>query len=288
MVTREIKASGDSYFLSVPSDSHKPIFVPNRLAIIIAGSLLSLAAFAWIATYYLMPVMMMPRTSVMSLGVAAIVSSPSLVSISIFEIVWIIGMAAMMFPAMIPIVLFYNKVATRQESNPSLARSVGTPLFLSGYLIVYAALGICAYIAIYEAINLSSNLSQIAFLSIVASSAILIATGSYQFTSLKSRCLKNCISPIGFFALHYKTGLLGSIRMGLTHGYYCVGCCWAFMLVMLGVGAMSIPVMAVLAGIIALEKMLARGAIWFNRLVGLGFISIGALAIVFPSILAHI
>ena len=275
-------------FLSVPSDPRKPIFVPNRLAIIIAGSLLSFAAFAWIATYYLKPLMMMPQTGVMSLGVAAIASPPSLLSISIFEVVWIIGMAAMMFPAMTPIVLFYTKVATRQQWNPSLARSVGTPLFLTGYMIVYAVFGIGAYIAIYEAINLSSNFSQIAFLSVVASSAILISTGVYQFTSLKSRCLKNCISPIGFFALHYKAGLFGSIRMGLTHGYYCVGCCWAFMFVMLGVGAMSIPVMAVLAGVIALEKMLARGAIWFNRLVGLGFISIGAVAIAFPSILAHI
>lgn len=235
-----------------------------------------------------MPIMMLSQTGMMPLGVAAIVSSPSLVSISIFEVVWIIGMTAMMFPAMIPIVLFYNKVATKQESNPSLARSIGTPLFLGGYLIVYAVLGICAYLAVYEAISLSTNFSELAVLSIVAPSAILIATGIYQFTSLKSRCLKNCISPIGFFAVHYKAGLLGSMRMGLTHGYYCVGCCWAFMLVMLGVGAMSIPVMAALAGVIALEKILVRGAVWFNRLVGLAFISIGAVAVVFPIILSHI
>jgi predicted metal-binding membrane protein len=273
--------------LSAAADSRKPIIVPNKLAIIVAGSLLSLAACAWVATYYLMPFMMMPSSQpagMMSFGVAAIVGSPTFLSVSIFDVIWIIGMAAMMFPAMIPIVLFYNKIASKQEAKPSLAKSVGTPLFLGGYLIVYAVLGICVYLVIYEAISVSMNFSDLAILSIVASSAILIVTGIYQFTSLKSRCLKNCISPIGFFAIHYKTGLLGSIRMGLTHGYYCVGCCWAFMLVMLGVGAMSIPVMALLAGLIAMEKVLARGALWFNRLVGIGFISVGILVLVFPSI----
>jgi predicted metal-binding membrane protein len=234
-----------------------------------------------------MPFTMMPQSDMMSFGVAAIVSSTSLTSISIFEIVWIIGMAAMMFPAMIPIVLFYNKVATKQELNPYLAKSVGTSLFLGGYLAVYAALGICAYLAIYEAISLSTKFSS-EMLVVIASSSILIATGIYQFTPLKSRCLKNCVSPIGFFAVHYRSGLLGTLRMGLTHGYYCVGCCWTYMLVMLGVGAMSIPVMAVLTGIIALEKVLARAALWFNRLVAFGFISIGLIMVVFPAFFAHL
>jgi predicted metal-binding membrane protein len=267
--------------------SRKPIIVSNRLAIIIASSLLVLATLAWIATYYIMPFMMMSQSGMMSFGVAAIVSSTSLTSISIFEIVWIIGMAAMMFPAMIPIVLFYNKFATKQESNPSVAKSIGTPLFLGGYLVVYAVLGIVAYLAIYEAISLSTNFSS-DLLVVIASSAILIVTGIYQFTPLKLRCLKNCVSPIGFFAVHYKSGLLGSLRMGLTHGYYCVGCCWAYMLVMLAVGAMSIPVMAVLAGIIALEKVLARGAVWFNRLVGFGFILVGVIVALFPSLLLNL
>ena len=191
-----------------------------------------------------------------------------------------------MFPAMIPIVLFYDTVATKQEQNPSLARAVGTPPFVGGYLFVYALLGLCTYLLVYEAINVSTSFRELAILSMLASSAVLIVTGVYQFTSLKSRCLKNCISPVGFFAVHYKSGLLGSIKMGLTHGYYCVGCCWAFMLVMLAVGAMSIPVMAILAGVIALEKILLRGAVWYNKLVGVGFILTGILVLVFPGTLS--
>jgi hypothetical protein len=86
------------------SDSSKPVFVPDRLAVTISVTLLVLASVSWIASYYLMPLMM--GSGIMSSGVASIVSSLSLSSLSLFEIVWIIDMAAMMFPAMIPIVLF--------------------------------------------------------------------------------------------------------------------------------------------------------------------------------------
>jgi predicted metal-binding membrane protein len=269
------------------TESRKPVLLPDRLAISIAFSLLALAAVSWVASYYLMP-LMASGSSVMSMGVAGIVSSLSFSSVGFFEIVWVIGMAAMMFPAMIPIVLFYNKIATKQEANPLLARVVGTPLFLSGYLIMYAILGLGAYLVVYESINLSMNFSALAALSVLASSAILIVTGIYQFTPLKSRCLSNCVSPMGFFAVHLRKGLVGTVQMGLKNGLYCVGCCWAFMLVMLAIGAMSIPVMAALAGLIAVEKVIVRGAMWFNRLVAVGFIALGVAVLVFPNILAFI
>ena len=271
------------------SDSSKPVLVPDRLLVTVSVSLLVLASVSWMASYYLMPLMMSSGQGMMSSGVASIVSSLSLPALSLFEIVWIIGMAAMMFPAMIPIVLFYSKVALKQEPNPFVAKVAGIPLFLSGYLITYALLGLGAFIAIYEALNVSMGLStSLVPLSVIGPSAILIVAGIYQFTPLKSRCLSGCVSPIGFFAVHYRNGLLGSIQMGFRHGVYCVGCCWAYMLVMLAVGAMSIPVMAVLAGVIALEKVIVRGAAWFNALVAGSFIGLGVLATIFPSVLAMI
>jgi len=271
------------------SDSSKPVLVPDRLAVTVAASLLLLAAVSWIASYYLMPLMMGSGQGLMSSGVASMVSSLSLPVLSLFEAVWVIGMAAMMFPAMIPIVLFYSKVALKQEPNQFVARVAGTPLFLSGYLIAYALLGIGAFIAIYEALNISSGWSApLVPLSVIAPSAILIAAGIYQFTPLKTRCLSNCVSPLGFFAVHYRSGLRGSIQMGFRHGVHCVGCCWAFMLVMLAVAAMSIPVMAVLAGVIAIEKVIVRGAAWFNGLVAGSLIGLGVLTIVFPGVLAMI
>jgi predicted metal-binding membrane protein len=266
------------------TDPRIPIFVPDRLAIAVSLALLTLAAVSWVAAYYLMP-LMASGPGMMSSGVAGIVSSLSFASVGFFEIVWVIGMSAMMFPAMIPMVLFYDRVKTKLETNPLFAKVAGTPIFLAGYLVMYALLGIGAYLAIYAAIALSSTFPILSALSIIAPSAILITAGIYQFSSLKSRCLSQCVSPLGFFATHSRRGLLGAFRMGLSHGRYCVGCCWAYMLVMLAVGAMSIPVMAALAGVIALEKVMMRGSVWLSRGVALGFMLLGIIVGLFPSVL---
>ena len=234
-----------------------------------------------------MPIMMGSGSSGMmsETGVAAIVSSVSLPAIALFEVVWVIGMAAMMFPAMIPMVLFYNKVKTKLESNLTMARIGGTPLFLAGYLVTYAILGAGAFLAVYAVLALSSMYSVPSWVALVAPSGVLIGAGIYQFSSLKNRCLSQCVSPFGFFATHSRTGLTGAFRMGFSHGTFCVGCCWAYMLVMLAVGAMSIPVMLALTGVIALEKVIVRGSTWFNRGVGVGLALLGVLVALFPGAL---
>lgn len=274
-------------------ESEAGIFVRDKIALTISLTLLWVAGVSWIASYYLMPLMMSGSSSdtmMTSTGVAAIVATSSSVSISVitfFEIVWVVGMVAMMFPAMIPIVLFYNKVSTKLAPNPSLARLVGTPLFLSGYLITYGILGLGAYLSVYFALAISAILpsSMLSFLAIAAPVGILFATGMYQFTPLKFKCLTGCVTPIAFFATRSRNGLFGSLRMGFDHGVYCVGCCILYMLVMLIVGAMSIPVMAILAGVIALEKVIAKGSVSFGRIVGFGFLVSGFIAIMFPSVL---
>lgn len=136
-----------------------PTFVRDRLTLAISIALLSGAAIAWIATFYLTPVMSMNSTDarMMTMGVASMVTSLSLTSIALFEVIWVIGMAAMMFPAMLPIVLFYNRVATKVESDPKKARAAGTPLFLLGYLATYAGLGLVAYVAIFFALGVGSS-----------------------------------------------------------------------------------------------------------------------------------
>lgn len=267
-------------------DSSKsvPLFVPDRLAISVTVVLLIAASVSWVASYYLMPLMSSPGMT--ANGVVAIVSSLSFSSIGFFEVVWIIGMMAMMFPAMIPMVLFYDKVKTKLEANPKLAQFAGTPIFVAGYLATYALLGVIAYLAIYGAIALSTTFPILSVLSIIAPSTILIGAGCYQFSSLKTRCQSQCISPFGFFAAHSDRGLFGAFRMGFSHGAFCVGCCWAYMLVMLAVGAMSIPVMAALAGVIAFEKILVRGSVWFSRIVAIGFVILGILVGLFPTILS--
>jgi predicted metal-binding membrane protein len=263
-----------------------PVFVRDKLAVTIAAVLVTAASIAWLASYYLMPLTMSGSPDTMAAtGVAAIVSSLSLPAVGLFEAVWTIGMAAMMFPAMIPMTLFYNKVISRSEQSPKLARVAGTPVFLAGYLATYALLGIGAYLAVYAAIALSSSFPALSGLSVIGPTAVLVAAGIYQFSSLKTRCLSQCVSPFGFFATHTDEGISGAFTMGFSHGSFCVGCCWAYMLVMLAVGAMSIPVMAALAGLIALEKVIVRGSAWFSRTVGFGLVSLGILVAFLPNIL---
>jgi predicted metal-binding membrane protein len=264
------------------------IFVEDKLAISIAIILITASGIAWLASYYLLPFMMTSGGQMEGMPAATIVSALSLSSVSFFVAVWVVGMIAMMFPAMIPIVLFYDKVKTRLETNRISAKFLGIPLFLGGYLVTYALLGVVAYLAIYGAIALSSSLPVGVTAAGIAPSAILIATGVYQFSPLKNKFLFQCVSPIGFFATHANKGVLGAFKMGFSHGSYCVGCCWAYMLVMFAVGAMSIPVMAVLAGLIALEKVIVRGSSWFNRAIAVAFISLGVVVFFIPTILLSI
>jgi predicted metal-binding membrane protein len=159
MVSREKE---DSQKMSAQNTRYGHIFVRNRLAVTVTVSLVVAAAVCWIASYYLMPVMMSAGTFGMGMtnGVAAIVGSAfSLSTLLLFELLWVIGMAAMMFPAMIPVVLFYNRVAVNVEDNPKTARFVGTPLFLAGYLASYALLGIAAYLVIFFILQMTSVFS---------------------------------------------------------------------------------------------------------------------------------
>jgi predicted metal-binding membrane protein len=197
----------------------------------------------------------------------------------------VVGMAAMMFPSMIPIVTFYNRFSTNLEPNPPFASAVGTPLFLAGYLAVYAGLGLAVYFGVLLAVDSSSAYPGLASLAYVAPGAVLIFAGAYQLSPSKSNFLMQCVSPMGFFTQHSHRGLAGSFTMGLAHGEYCVGCCWAYMLVMFAVALMSLPFMVVLSVVIALEKMVLRGAVWLTRGIAAGLVLLGVASLVFPGVL---
>lgn len=260
-----------------------PLLSKDRLTFGVAAVLISASVASWVAVSYEMPAMTMGSGGMM--GVAALVSTTSPSAIVIFESIWVVGMAAMMFPAMIPIVTFYNRFSTKVEPNPALSRAVGTPLFLAGYLAVYAGLGLAVYLGVFLAVGASSAVPSLAGLAYVAPGAVLIFAGAYQLSPRKSNFLMQCVSPMGFFTLHSHRGLLGGFTMGLAHGEYCVGCCWAYMLVMFAVALMSLPFMVVLSMVIALEKFVLRGAVWLTRGIAAGLVLLGMASLVFPGVL---
>jgi predicted metal-binding membrane protein len=246
-----------------------------RMNIAIASVLITTAAMAWVSVYYLMSMGGMSVTGAM----VGMFVSPDMSSLLLFLLIWIVGMIAMMFPAMIPVTSIYS--ATLAKSTPQSI--VGSLLFLTGYLSMYLVLGIVAYFAVLLVMTTISTMPFLWNYGTIALGVVLIATGLWQLTPLKNACLKRCVSPLGFFLTHSRQGFGGAVRMGAEHGYYCVGCCYMYMLVMFVVAGMSLPAMALLAIMITLEKALLKGARWFSWLISAVFIILGFVVWIFPN-----
>jgi predicted metal-binding membrane protein len=187
--------------------------------------------------------------------------------------VWVVMMAAMMLPSASPTVALYSQL-TRSRAP------LGPLLFTTGYLLVWGATGLLAY-GIFAAADalLGREVSWDGAGRWVAA-GILVAAALYQLTPLKDACLGTCRSPLGFLVGSWRDGLSGAVRMGARHGAWCTGCCWALMAALFALGVMSIAWMAVVAALIAAEKMLpwGRAATWGTAalLVALGVLLVAA------------
>jgi predicted metal-binding membrane protein len=166
--------------------------------------------------------------------------------------VWVVMMAAMMFPSVSPTVALYSRMT---RSRAPLAPLV----FTSGYLLTWSAAGLLAFgISGLGGNLLGDELSWNSAGRWVAG-GILVAAALYELTPLKDVCLAKCRSPLGFLLGSWRGGLSGALQMGTKHGAWCVGCCWALFAALLALGVMSIAWMAFVAALIAAEKMLPWG-----------------------------
>ncbi|HET9120369.1 MAG TPA: DUF2182 domain-containing protein [Solirubrobacterales bacterium] len=168
---------------------------------------------------------------------------------------WVVMMAAMMFPSIAPMVVMHARLEEgRREKGESTAGT--SALFVSGYLITWAAVGLVSY-AIF-AIGRSLDLGFLAWDSggPYLAGGVIVLAGIYQLTPMKDVCLRRCRSPIGFLMTAWRPGRLGSLQMGLEHGAWCVGCCWGLMAALFALGVMSIGWMVMVAALIAIEKLL--------------------------------
>ena len=159
-----------------------------------------------------------------------------------FTVGWVVMMTAMMLPSAAPLVLVYGQR--------------GRGRLVLGYLLVWALVGLPVY-AIARAVDLM-------MVPAAAVAAVLVVAGAYQFTPLKNVCLRACRSPLDFIAMRWGHG---PFRLGVEHGGYCVGCCWALMAVLVGAAAMSLTAAAVIATIVFAEKVLPAGE-WTARVAG--------------------
>jgi predicted metal-binding membrane protein len=241
----------------------RPPPLPALIQLGLVGLLLVAAVIAWALTSSQMGGMDAgPGTDLGSLG--------------FFIGVWVLMMAAMMFPSIAPMVLMFARIQEgRRERGASVPASL-TTLFVAGYLVSWTVAGLVGY-GIFE---LGSALTGDVFSwdngGPYLAGGIIVAAAIYQLTPLKDVCLRHCRSPLMFLMNHSKPGRLGALQMGIEHGGFCVGCCWMLMAALFALGVMSIGWMAFIAALIAVEKLLPwrllanRGIAVLLLVLGLG------------------
>jgi predicted metal-binding membrane protein len=178
-------------------------------------------------------------------------------TLSWFLGVWIVMMAAMMLPSAIPTVTLYSGLA---QDRTALA-----PLFfVAGYLAVWAAAGLAAFALAGAGGRVAGGVLAWERGGRWAAGATLLLAAAYQLTPFKDACLTRCRVPIAFLLGSWRPGRSGGLRMGMAHGAWCAGCCWALMAALFALGVMSIAWTALVAALVALEKILPwrRVATW--------------------------
>jgi predicted metal-binding membrane protein len=170
---------------------------------------------------------------------------------------WIIMMVGMMTPSAVPMILMYARVGRQAEGAPLTA----TVWFAAGYFLVWAAFALLATLMQWAFERTALLDYAMASTSNVVGGLLFIAAGSYQWTRLKEACLTQCQTPFAFLMRHggFRRDAPGSLMLGLRHGAYCVGCCWALMTLLLVGGVMNVLWIVLLALFILLEKVTPFG-----------------------------
>jgi predicted metal-binding membrane protein len=169
---------------------------------------------------------------------------------------WAVMMIGMMLPTAAPLVVLYGAAARR--STPQTAAQQ-TYALAAGYLVAWTAfsVGATALQWALASLLLLSPMMEAANSQVTA--ALLLIAGVYQWTPLKNSCLQTCRSPVGFLIGRWRDGGSGAFSMGLEHGFSCVGCCWALMLLLFAGGVMNLVVIVVLTAFVAFEKLVPLG-----------------------------
>jgi predicted metal-binding membrane protein len=172
---------------------------------------------------------------------------------------WTVMMVGMMTPSAVPMVLMYAGIG--RQTKPHNTPFAPTVWFTSGYFLVWIAFALFATLVHWAFERTALLDSAMAGTSNIVGGLLLVAAGSYQWTRVKDLCLAQCQKPFAFLMTHggFRSDAPGSLMLGLRHGAYCVGCCWALMAVLLMAGIMSPLWIAVLALLILLEKVMPFG-----------------------------
>jgi predicted metal-binding membrane protein len=253
--------------------------LPRRERFFVAAALCSLALLAWGYTIY--EARRLNATGIcecmrMKISGPELSNWPPATLLPLF-FMWVVMMTAMMLPSAMPMILTFAAVSRNRRR---LGHSyVHVTVFLLGYLAIWSLFSVLAAVGEWF-LHRHALLSQ----SMVTTSAwlsgiLLLAAGAFQFTALKQACLKHCRGPLEFIMTRWREGNAGAFWMGLEHGAFCAGCCWALMALLFVTGVMNIVWIAVLTLLVCIEKMLPA-RIQMRIATGLVLLAAGSLVIV--------
>ncbi|HEV2385779.1 MAG TPA: DUF2182 domain-containing protein [Candidatus Acidoferrales bacterium] len=191
-------------------------------------------------------------------------------------LMWAVMMTGMMLPSAAPMVLLVLGAYRRRGDGRA---RLGSALFLAGYLLawtVFSAAAAASQVMLHRAALLSADMAA---RSTVLAGTILLVAGAYQWLPIKNACLAHCRSPLGFLTRHWREGASGALRMGVEHGLFCIGCCWALMVLLFFAGVMNLLWVAAIALFVLIEKLAPRGPL-AGRVAGAALVFWGAYVLI--------
>jgi predicted metal-binding membrane protein len=241
--------------------------VLKRDRAIVALSLAGIATLSW--TYLLYLDWGMRH---MDLGMAMVM--PAMRHWTAWDLVlvflmWAVMMVAMMVPAASPVILLFAEINRRREEEQGPL--VATGQFLMGYLTAWIGFSLLATLAQWALLTAALLSPMMECTNKALGAGLLLVAGLFQFSRLKYACLAHCRSPMGFLTTEWQSGPWGGFRMGLKHGGYCLGCCWALMGLLFALGVMNLLWVAGVSAFVLLEKITPANQL-VSRLSGLFFI----------------
>lgn len=258
--------------------------VLRRESAIVAGALLVIVALAWLYVLRLaadmdMGGMDMTGTRMVSEGLGMVMTAAlepwSGAEFLLMFVMWTVMMVGMMLPSAAPMILLYARVGHKAaaEGKPFAA----TGWFAAGYLLAWCGFALAATAAQWALERAALLTPMMETASKPIGGIVLIVAGLYQWSPLKDACLSQCQSPLLFIQRHggFRRDALGSLRLGVRHGFYCVGCCWALMMLLFVGGVMNVLWIAAIAIFVLIEKVIPAGR-FVSRAAGIGFIVAGA------------
>ena len=239
-----------------------------------AIALLVLTALAWASLLHMRSGMASSAGADMSMpgmGMSGMQAWSALELVMLFSM-WATMMVAMMLPSAAPMILLVASIQRRRQERESPAPS--TAVFAAGYLVVWTAFSAVAATVQYGLHRAALLSPTMASTTPILGGLILVTAGVYQLLPFKSTCLTHCRSPMHFLQHEWREGGAGALLMGLRHGFFCLGCCWALMALLFVAGVMNLLWVAVIAGLVLFEKV-ARFGPWIGHLAGLMLIGWG-------------